>query len=194
MRDDGERVERRWWDLDFTTADPAASLDDAAEELHALLDDAIGLRLRADVPVAAYLSGGLDSSTIVALARRHVSAPVALFGLGFEQEEYDESAYQSRLAEAFGLDLVAVEVGAGDVAELLPRAVALAEKPMLRTAPVPLLALSRGVQEAGIKVVLTGEGADELFAGYDVFRENKIRHFWARDPESAWRPRLIDRL
>ena len=194
LREDGERVEKRWWDLDFTTADPAPSLDDAAEELHALLDDAIGLRLRADVPVAAYLSGGLDSSTIVALARRHVSAPVALFGLGFEQEEYDESAYQSRLAEAFGLDVVAVEVGAGDVAELLPRAVALAEKPMLRTAPVPLLALSRGVQEAGIKVVLTGEGADELFAGYDVFRENKIRHFWARDPESAWRPGLIDRL
>ncbi len=194
VRDDGSREERRWWDLEFKAAEPVPSLDEAAEELQALLDDAIGLRLRADVPVAAYLSGGLDSSTIVALARRHVTAPVALFGLGFAQQEYDESSHQSRLAEAFGLDLVRVEVSGEDVAELLPRAVALAEKPMLRTAPVPLLALSGGVRAAGIKVVLTGEGADELFAGYDVFRENKIRHFWARDPESTWRPRLIERM
>jgi asparagine synthase (glutamine-hydrolysing) len=81
-----------------------------------------------------------------------------------------------------------------DIAELLPRAVELAEKPTLRTALAPLLRLSRAVREAGLKVVLTGEGADELFAGYDVFRENKVRHFWARQPDSKLRPLLFARL
>jgi asparagine synthase (glutamine-hydrolysing) len=72
--------------------------------------------------------------------------------------------------------------------------VELAEKPMLRTAPAPLLALSGAVREAGLKVVLTGEGSDELFAGYDIFRETAIRRFWARDPGSRLRPRLFDRV
>ena len=81
-----------------------------------------------------------------------------------------------------------------DIAELLPRAVELSEKPTLRTALAPLLRLSKAVQDAGLKVVLTGEGADELFAGYDVFRENAVRHFWAREPESKLRPLLFARL
>ena len=70
----------------------------------------------------------------------------------------------------------------------------MSEKPTLRTAPAPLLRLSRAVREAGLKVVTTGEGADELFAGYDIFRENKVRHFWAREPESKLRPLLLTRL
>ena len=70
----------------------------------------------------------------------------------------------------------------------------LAEQPLLRTAPAPLLHLSGSVRASGLKVVLTGEGADELFAGYDIFREDKIRRFWARDPESRIRPRLFGRV
>ena len=68
------------------------------------------------------------------------------------------------------------------------------ERPILRTAPAPLFLLSKLVQDAGIKVVLTGEGADEQFAGYDLFREAKVRRFWGREPESTWRPLLLDRL
>ena len=80
------------------------------------------------------------------------------------------------------------------IGELLPRAVELGEKPLLRTAPAPLLRLSAAVREGGLHVVLTGEGADELFAGYDIFREDKVRRFWARQPSSRLRPLLFQRL
>ena len=192
----GIREERRWWDLRFSDAGDVSPAERAAlaEELDALLADATRLRLRADVPVAAYLSGGLDSSAIVALALEQMDETLYSFGIGFEDERFDESAYQDRLVGHQGLDLTRVTVGARDIAELLPRTIEMSEKPTLRTAPAPLLRLSRAVREAGLKVVTTGEGADELFAGYDVFRENKVRHFWAREPESALRPLLLTRL
>ena len=85
-------------------------------------------------------------------------------------------------------------VDAAAIAEVFPRAVELAERPLLRTAPAPLLRLSEAVHDAGLKVVLTGEGADELFGGYDIFREDKVRRFWARDPDSRLRPLLFARL
>ena len=193
---EGIREERRWWDLRFSDAGDVSPAERVAlaEELDALLADATRLRLRADVPVAAYLSGGLDSSAIVALALEQMDETLYSFGIGFEDERFDESAYQDRLAGDQGLSLTRVTVGARDIAELLPRTIEMSEKPTLRTAPAPLLRLSRAVREAGLKVVTTGEGADELFAGYDVFRENKVRHFWAREPESTLRPLLLTRL
>ena len=193
---EGIREERRWWDLRFSDAGDVSPAERAAlaEELDALLADATRLRLRADVPVAAYLSGGLDSSAIVAFALEQMDETLYSFGIGFEDERFDESAYQDRLVGDQGLDLTRVTVGARDIAELLPRTVEMSEKPTLRTAPAPLLRLSRAVREAGLKVVTTGEGADELFAGYDIFRENKVRHFWAREPESTLRPLLLTRL
>ena len=98
------------------------------------------------------------------------------------------------MAAELGTDLTRVTVGARDIGELLPRAIELSEKPTLRTSLAPLLRLSGAVQDAGLKVVLTGEGADELFAGYDIFREDKVRRFWARDPDSRLRPLLFGRL
>jgi len=192
---DGRREERRWWELPFPPPgggrrEPPGEL---ADEVRALLDDATRLRLRADVPVGAYISGGLDSSAIAALARRHVRGPLVSFGVGFADERFDESRYQDRLARQLGTALTRITVAAADIAELLPRAVCLAEQPTLRTALAPMLRLSQAVQDAGIKVVLTGEGADELFAGYDIFRENKLRRFWARDPTSRLRPLLLAR-
>ncbi len=80
------------------------------------------------------------------------------------------------------------------IAELMPRVVFLSEKPTLRTAPAPLLKLSETVRASGYKVVLTGEGADEMFAGYDVFKLDKVRRFWARRPDSRCRPQLLRRL
>ena len=116
------------------------------------------------------------------------------FGLGFADERFDESEFQDRIVAELGTDLTRVVIESRDIAELLPRAVELSEKPTLRTALAPLLRLSQAVQDARLKVVLTGEGADELFAGYDVFREDKVRRFWARDPESKLRPLLFARL
>jgi asparagine synthase (glutamine-hydrolysing) len=190
----GPPEERRWWDLDFTPRDEHPAEADLIDEVEALLSDATRIRLRADVPVAAYLSGGLDSSATAALARRHLTKPLYSFGIGFEDPIFDESEFQDRMAAELGTHLTRVTVGARDIGELLPRAVELSEKPTLRTALAPLLRLSRAVQDAGLKVVLTGEGADELFAGYDIFREDKVRRFWAREPESRLRPLLFARL
>src|SRR5207342_1756121 len=81
-----------------------------------------------------------------------------------------------------------------DIADAFPEVVEHAERPLLRTAPAPLFLLSRLVRDSGIKVVLTGEGADEMFGGYDLFREARIRRFWGRQPESVIRPRLLERL
>jgi asparagine synthase (glutamine-hydrolysing) len=190
----GSPVERRWWDLDFTPTDDNPSDAELIDEVEELLSDATRIRLRADVPVAAYLSGGLDSSATAALARRHLTKTLYSFGIGFEDELFDESEFQDRMVAELGTHLTRVTVGARDIGELLPRVVELSEKPTLRTAPAPLLRLSRAVQDAGLKVVLTGEGADELFGGYDIFREDKVRRFWARDPESELRPLLLARL
>jgi asparagine synthase (glutamine-hydrolysing) len=188
----GAEPARRWWDLDFS-AKLEGEDEELLAELRALLDDSVRLRLRADVPVAVYLSGGLDSCAVAALAQRHSKRHLALFGIGFEDERYDESRYQLAAAAALGGELTRAIAGPTLIADLT-RVVELAERPTLRTAPAPLLQLASVVRKSGTKVVLTGEGADELFGGYDIFREDKVRRFCARDPASAMRPRLYARL
>lgn len=190
------REERRWWDLRFTPPGDQRPVPEPeqAEELAWLLEDATRLRLRADVPVAAYVSGGLDSSAIAALARKASGARLHGFGIGFTDPRFDESPHQDRIAATLGVELNRISIAPPDIAALFPEVVTLAEKPLLRTAPAPMLALSGLVHRHGFKVVLTGEGADELFAGYDLFRESRIRRFWAREPRSTRRPRLFERI
>ena len=187
---------RRWWDLRFGPREGTRDepVDALAEELRGLLDDATRIRLRADVPVGVYLSGGLDSSITAALARRHVPRELRAFGVGFEDARFDESRFQDRMAAALGVDLTRVTVSGADVAASLPEVVRRAEKPLLRTAPAPLLRLSRAVRDAGMKVVLTGEGSDEVFGGYGIFQEAMVRRWWAKDPDSTMRPALLARI
>jgi asparagine synthase (glutamine-hydrolysing) len=171
------------------------SLDDAVEAVRAALEEATSLRmLRADVPVGSYLSGGLDSSLVAALGLRAKGAQFATFSLRFADAEYDETAYQRLMAAHLGSEHHEVLVTRQDIADVFPAVIAHTERPILRTAPAPLFLLSRLVRDAGIKVVLTGEGADEMFAGYDLFREARVRRFWARQPQSRWRPLLFERL
>jgi asparagine synthase (glutamine-hydrolysing) len=188
--------ERRWWDHRFPRLGEERTETEAEleQELTALLTDATRIRLRADVPVAAYLSGGLDSSLTAALASKLYPGTLNSFGIGFRDPLFDESEYQDRFVRELGTDLKRVVVDSPDIAELLPRAIELTEKPTLRTALTPLLRLSAAVKEAGLKVVITGEGADELFGGYDIYREDKVRRFWAKVPESTLRPLLLTRL
>lgn len=190
---DGTLRQTRWWELEFAPEPEPRPEAEILEELEALLVDATHIRLRADVPVAAYLSGGLDSSAVAAIASREREGLFA-FGLGFADERFDESGPQEQIARQLGVDFNRTVVDARMIAELLPRAVELGETPLLRTAPAPLLKLSAAVRDAGLHVVLTGEGADELFAGYDIFREDKVRRFWAREPSSRLRPLLFRRL
>ena len=188
----------RCWDPSYP-ADAAAgyrgTLDDAVEEVRAALEEATSLRmLRADVPVGSYLSGGLDSSLVAALGLRAKGAQFSTFSLRFADAEYDETAYQRHMSEHLGSDHHDVVVSREDIARIFPEVIFHTERPVLRTAPAPLFLLSRLVRDSGIKVVLTGEGADEMFAGYDLFREAKVRRFWAQQPDSQMRPRLLERL
>ena len=150
--------------------------------------------LRADVPVGSYLSGGLDSSLVAALGRRVKGDRFSTYSIRFEDAEYDETPFQRLMASSIESDHQEITVTRRDIADVFPEVVYHAERPLLRTAPAPLYLLSRLVHESGIKVVLTGEGADEMFAGYDLFREGKVRRFWGRQPASTIRPRLLERL
>jgi asparagine synthase (glutamine-hydrolysing) len=188
---------QRYWALDYPAANEAAEPRDeaqVAEELRALLAEATRIRMRADVPVGAYLSGGLDSSATAALMDRLPGQGLKTFSVGFDSEEFDEGEFQSTMVRALGTEHSSVRCSVVDIARHFPEVVRHAEHPMLRTAPAPLFMLSRLVREQGIKVVMTGEGADEILGGYDIFKEAKVRRFWARQPQSAWRPLLFARL
>ncbi|MGY1408970.1 asparagine synthase (glutamine-hydrolyzing) [Luteimonas sp. A611] len=194
---DGRETLTRYWDWQFPdagAASPFASFDDAVVELRELLLDAVRLQLRADVPVGAYLSGGLDSSGIVALAKQAGIASVRTFSVTFDDAEFDEREQQQTMVRHLGTEHTTLHCTRRDIADAFPTLVRHAEAPVLRTAPVPLMLLAGEVRRSGYKVVLTGEGADEVFAGYDLFKEAKVRRFWARRPDSAWRHLLLGRL
>ena len=197
IEQDGTRTLTCYWDWTFPaigTQAPFASIDDATAELRTLLIDAVRLQLRADVPVGAYLSGGLDSSGIVALIRGFTETPLRTFSIAFDDAEFDESEHQQAMVRHLRTDHTTIRCSRRDIGDAFPALIRHTEAPVLRTAPAPLMLLSRAVREAGYKVVLTGEGADEVFAGYDIFKEAKVRRFWARQPDSAWRPKLLGRL
>lgn len=197
----GTRNLMRYWSPRFPSAQSlrrehfSLGLDDAAMRLRERLAAAIKLRMtRADVPVGSFLSGGLDSSLIAALGRAFAPGAFKTFSLRFEDEEYDETPFQRAMVARLGSEHSEVVVSRTDISTVFPDVVCHAERPLLRTAPAPLYLLSRLVHGAGIKVVLTGEGADEVLGGYDLFREAKVRRFWARHPDSKLRPRLFEKL
>jgi len=188
----GRIVARRsWWEPDCGA--PLETSDaPAAGELPELLADAVRLRLRADVPVGTYLSGGLDSSLITALAQHASDHELRTFSVAFHDARYDERAFQQQVARALGTRHHVVEVGPREIAGGFRDAVAHAEAPLIRTAPVPLMLLARATREHGITVVATGEGADELYWGYDLFKETALRELHQRDPTRA--EALLERL
>ncbi len=190
----GSKLER-YWDWPFAGSSTLIGSDQScADDLRSLLIDAVRLQLRADVPVGAYLSGGLDSSIITTIIRNHTDTPLRSFSLTFEDVELDESAYQSELAQYLRTDHSSMCATRTAIGAAFPRAVWHAEAPIIRTAPVPMMLLADSVRAAGYKVVLTGEGADEAFGGYDLFKEAAIRRFVARQPGSRWRGALLGRL
>jgi asparagine synthase (glutamine-hydrolysing) len=186
----------RYWRLTFPEAgaEEQVSEEEAVEQLRHLLSDATRLRLRADVQVGSYLSGGIDSTFIAALIRQHTPEALCTFSIAFDEPAFDERAYQEVATAFLSTEHRRTECANADVGQIFPEVVWHAEAPLLRTSPAPMYLLSRLVHDNNIKVVLTGEGADEFLGGYNIFKEDKVRRFWARQPESAWRPLLLRRL
>ncbi|HSF80113.1 MAG TPA: asparagine synthase (glutamine-hydrolyzing) [Anaerolineales bacterium] len=186
----------RYWDLQFYPAEEQKirPLDEYLEEFRSLLVDATQIRLRADVPVGAYLSGGLDSSTTAAIIRNYTNSPLDTFSITFEDPNYDEREFQFRMADFLGTDHHIVHASFAEIARVFPDVIWHTEAPILRTSPAPLFILSELVRQNGYKVVMTGEGADEFLAGYNIFKEARIRRFWSRQPDSQIRPLLLKRL
>jgi asparagine synthase (glutamine-hydrolysing) len=195
---DSIQIERYWANhfprKDAASANGHVQMGDVVEQFRELLIDACRIRLRADVPVGAYLSGGLDSSTIAAVVRRYTSNRLVTFSIAFSDEKYDESQFQMQMAAHLGTDHHVVRATHADIGQVFPDVVWHTEIPIMRTAPAPMFLLSKLVRETNFKVVLTGEGADEFLAGYDIFKEAKVRRFWAEQPESKFRPLLLKRL
>lgn len=191
----------QYWRNQFPTevaagSSPASNgtVRETIEQFRELLIDACRVRLRADVPVGAYLSGGLDSSTIASVVRRHTTNRLVTFSIAFTDQRFDESKFQQEMAAELGTDHHVVCATHADIGRVFPEVVWHAEVPLLRTAPAPMFLLSKLVRQTGFKVVLTGEGADEFLAGYDIFKEAKVRRFWAEQPESRLRPLLFKQL
>ncbi len=194
--EDGRREDRQYWDWKFPdrgSYDPR-DFEECLGGLDQALRGAVGRQVRSDVPVGAYISGGIDSAMIVSYMANILDGPLPTFSLRFADREFDEGSYQKAVASRFGTHHTEITVTTADIGRAFARAVWHAESPILRTAPVPMMLLSQRVREAGIKVVLTGEGADEVLAGYDIFREARVRRFWARHPGSRMRPALLGRL
>ena len=190
---------KQYWRFEYPDAAddrPVSAAEEGrlTEELRELLLDAVRIRLRADVPIGAYLSGGLDSSITTAAIKTFVPDQLRSFSVSFDAPEFDESAFQQEMVDALGLRHSTVSCRGEDIAQALPGLIRHTERPILRTAPAPMMMLSKLARDSGFKVVMTGEGADEIFAGYDVFKEAKVRRFCARQPQSKWRPLLLRRL
>lgn len=185
----------QYWRLEYSPTDGSTANEARlTQELLDLLLDATRIRLRSDVPVGAYLSGGLDSTLITALTANLVGDKLRTFSVSFEDSEFDESPYQREASAFLHTRHSDVHCTYNDVANIFPEVIRHTEQPILRSAPAPMFMLAKLVRESGFKVVLTGEGADETMGGYDIFKEAKIRRFWARNPQSRMRPLLLKRL
>ena len=165
----------RYWDFDYPVQPvPPRSEAEDREALATTLDEAVRLRLRADVPVACYLSGGIDSCTVLGLAARHAPGPIHAFTLAFDHADYDEHALARDMAARAGAVFTSIPVRQAELAADLDDALYFAERPLNNANSIAKFQLSRAVRNAGIKVVLTGEGSDEMFAGYPHFRRDLL--------------------
>lgn len=182
--EDGVITQKRYFDFPALNDNGADfSYAEAQEQLRALLDRSIRRRLRSDVEVASYLSGGLDSTIVTCLAREIAGRKLKTFSVAFDHEGYDESSFQQSVADRLETEHYTVRISSADIVENFGAVLEHAETAVFRTALAPMYLLSRHVRDNGIKVVLTGEGADEFFMGYDIFKETLFREHYDSFPD-----------
>ncbi len=186
----GNKVEQHcWWDLSSVCTEVKKE-EEWIEQFNYILNDAVDIRLRADVPFGAFLSGGVDSSTVVGLMSRHLDSPVKTFCIGFDDPKYDESPFALSAAKRFKTDHTMHKVAA-NLIELWPMATYHCDQPHGDVSFLPTYKVAELAAEH-VKMVLTGDGADELFAGYD-----KYKNFFSRNKnitDQAFRTLYLDNI
>jgi asparagine synthase (glutamine-hydrolysing) len=173
----------RYWQLSYKTTEPVPSENDAAERLRELLADAVRMRLVSDVPLGVLLSGGVDSSTVAALAVRASSEPVKTFSISFAESSFDESAYARGVAKFLGTDHHEERLSANLAANLVSEIGAWMDEPFSDPSLVPTYLLSRFTRKH-VTVALGGDGGDELFAGYPMYAGLRWAEVYKRVPSS----------
>lgn len=184
---DGGFTERRYWRLPEAVVDPGLTLEQCAAEVRERLEDAVRCHLVSDVPVGLFLSGGLDSSGLAGIMATMVDAPIHTFSVGFAEAGFSELAYARTVAQSVGAVHRDVTLSAGDFFSALPGLVWHEDEPIAFPSSVPLNFVSR-LARADVKVVMTGEGADELFLGYNRYRVTALNERLGR----WWRAALPD--
>lgn len=184
---------RRWWQMENAVREGIStsfrgSADDAVAELDGLLRDSVAGRMEADVPLGAFLSGGIDSSTVVALMQAQSAQPIRTFSIGFEESGYDEAAFAKGVASHLGTDHTECYVTPSDAREVIPRLPELYDEPFADPSQIPTFLVSQ-IARNQVTVCLSGDGGDELFCGYD--RYQYMNHLWRR---IGWCPRTIRRV
>ena len=183
---DGQVEIRQYWDTDYPSRESLANDGRSDAEIVAgfreTLDDAVAHRLVADVEVASYLSGGIDSSAVLGLDQRKLQRPIRAFTIVFSDELYNEERLAQQTAQWLGATFVPVPVSQRDLAEAFPDALWHAETLIVNGQGVAKYLLSRAVRDAKIKVVFTGEGADEILGGYPPFRRDLLLHNAEQQP------------
>ncbi|RDK85806.1 UNVERIFIED_ORG: asparagine synthase (glutamine-hydrolysing) [Idiomarina abyssalis] len=180
-------TEHKYWDVDFPPEEsyPGADVDEESyiEGVRAKLLEAVQHRMTADVPVGCYLSGGIDSCAILGLASASTQTSVKAFTIGFDSADYDETPIAEEMAEATQADHHIMRLKADDLYDHFVKTLWHTERTIYNTLGVAKYLMSKEVHEAGYKVVMTGEGSDELFAGYPAFRKDMFLHGLDHLPE-----------
>jgi asparagine synthase (glutamine-hydrolysing) len=188
----GRLSEKRFYTPPYgTTPQDLPAVADPLAAFRAVLDESVRLRMVSDVPFGAFLSGGIDSSTIVALMTRHSSQPINTFSVGFHEERYSELRYARLVARRFGTRHVEVVVSADDLMQHLPTLIEHGDAPVADPSNIPLYLISRDAARS-VKMVLTGEGSDELLAGYPKHSAERFIPFYHRLVPSGFHQRLIE--
>ena len=190
-------IEKPYYELDLSKEkiDKSLSFEDAKKQVRDMLMDAVKIRLEAsDVEVGSYLSGGIDSSVITKITEKLKKDTLQTFSINFSDPLYTEKKYQEELISTTKVTTNRIDIEYEDIFDNFEETIEHTGQPIFRTAPVPLFKLSELVNKKNIKVVLTGEGADEVFWGYDTFKELKIRKFWSKQPRSKFRPLLFKKI
>jgi asparagine synthase (glutamine-hydrolysing) len=166
-----------YWDFDYPSINAPAtecSQEDYIEKLRYMLNEAVQLRLKADVPVGCYLSGGLDSSAVLGMAATHSSEPIKAFTLAIDREGYSEEAIARETAVHTGANHQIIPISQTDIAENFANTIVHGETLSVNANTTAKYVLNRAARDAGYRAVLTGEGADEIFGGYVHFRQDML--------------------